>query len=212
VAFLVIVFAFAGVSNAFGMVPPFYDLQVWLASTLGIRQEAFLLLIIFVALNLLIPAAIVVIATILSRSLAGHNEPMRISFSRFIPAFVPVAFAIWLAHYGFHFATGALTIIPVMQNFLIDHGLAWLGPEPDWQLGPLLPGSWILPLQTVIVLAGFAGSLFAARRISERDYPSPSVALRAMLPWLVVFLGLALAALAMFNLPMEMRGTINMGG
>lgn len=212
VGFLVMVFAFAAVSNAFGMVPPFYELQVWLAATLRIRQEAILLLLIFTTLNLVLPAVVGLSAAKLSQVLSGKAEPLRLTFSRFVPAFVPLAFATWLAHYGFHFATGALTIIPVLQNFLLDHGLDWLGSEPNWFLGPILPGTWILPLQTVIVLAGFTGSLFLGRRLSERDYESPSTGIRALIPWLIVFLGLALAALAMFNLPMEMRGTINMGG
>lgn len=212
VSFLVMVFAFAAVSNAFGMVPPFYELQAGLAASFGIRSEAILLLLIFVTLNLALPGAAGLLAARLSQLLSGKREPMRVSFCRFAPAFIPVAFAIWLAHYGFHFATGALTLIPVMQNFLLDHGLSWLGTEPNWMLGPLVPGNWILPIQTIIVLAGFAGSLFVGRRIGERDYESPAAGIRAMLPWLVVFLGLALAALAMFNLPMEMRGTINMGG
>ena len=118
----------------------------------------------------------------------------------------------WLAHYSFHFATGALAIIPVFQTFLNDHGLLFLGTEPNWQLGAILPGAWILPLQTIVVVAGFAGSLFVGNRIGRRDFGSPPVAMRALLPWLVVLAGLAAASLATFNLPMEMRGTIFLGG
>ena len=41
---------------------------------------------------------------------------------------------------------------------------------------------------------------------------NPATATRAFVPWLVVLLGLAVAALATFNLPMEMRGSMLMGG
>jgi hypothetical protein len=212
ISFLVMVFAFASLSNAFGMVPPFYELQLRLSAALNTANEFVLLGLIFGLLNLALPAVLGLGAAWLSRALAGVSEPLRVSFSRYAPAFVPLAVAIWLAHYGFHFATGALAIVPVFQNFLLDHGLAWLGAEPAWGLGPILPGGWILPLQTVIVVAGFAASLFVGNRIGRRDFGAPAVAMRALLPWLLIFLGLAAGALATFNLPMEMRGAIFPGG
>jgi len=135
-----------------------------------------------------------------------------VAFGRFVPAFAPLAVAIWLAHYGFHFATGALTIIPVLQSFLLAHGLAWLGATPNWALGAVVPGGWLLPLQTVVVLLGFGAALFVGQRIGRRDFDHPATATRAFVPWLVVLLGLAVAALATFNLPMEMRGSMLMGG
>ena len=211
VSFLILVFAFAGLSNAFGMVPPFYNMQLWLAGALGTTNEFLLLALTFSIMNLLLPAAAGLGAAALSRGLAGQDEPLRVSFSRYVPAIAPLAVSIWAAHYAFHFATGALAIIPVFNTFLNDHGLTWFG-EPNWQLGPIIPGQWILPLQTIVVLAGFASSLYVANRIGRRDFDSPPVAMRALLPWLIVFVGLAAASLAMFNMPMEMRGTIFLGG
>lgn len=207
VGFLVLVFAFAAVSNAFGMVPPFYDVQAWLAGALGTRSEFVLLALTFGVLNLLLPAAAGLGAAWLSRALSGRREPLRLAFSRYLPAIVPLAVAVWLAHYGFHFATGALGLVPVLQQFLLDHGAGLLG-GPNWSLGQLLPGGWILPLQTAVVLLGFGASLFTGTRIGRRDFADPAAATRALLPWLLVWLGLAAAALATFNLPMEMRGAL----
>ena len=212
ISYLVLVFAFASLSNAFGMVPPFYELQLWLSGVLRTTNEFVLLVLIFGLLNLVLPAAVGVGAAWSSRALAAQAEPLRVSFSRFAPACIPLAVGVWLAHYGFHFATGALAIIPVFQTFLLDHGLAWLGSTPNWQLGPILPGDWILPLQTLIVLAGFAGSLYLGNRIARRDFGRGPRAMRALLPWLLVLAALAAAALGTFNLPMEMRGTIFLGG
>lgn len=211
VSFLIMVFAFSGLSNAFGMVPPFYDLQLWLATTLGTTDEFLLLALTFSLMMLVLPAVTGLGAAALSRAMSGQDEPLRASFSRYAPAFAPLAVAVWAAHYAFHFVTGALAIIPVFQTFLNDHGLVWLG-KPNWQLGPIMPGEWILPLQTIIVLAGFAGSLYVGNRAGHRDFDSRPVAMRALLPWLLVLAGLAAAALATFNLPMEMRGTIFLGG
>ncbi len=212
VSFMALVFAFAGLSNAFGMVPPFYDLQLWLSGFLNTTNEVILLALIFGILNLALPAAVGLGAAWLSRSLSGQSESLRITFSRYAPAFVPAAVAIWLAHYGFHFATGALAIVPVFHTFLLDHAITALGNVPNWQLGPILPGQWILPIQTAVVLIGFASSLYVANRIGRRDFETPAVAMRALLPWLIVFMGMVAAALATFNLPMEMRGTMLMGG
>lgn len=212
VSFLILVFAFAALSNAFGMVPPFYELQIRLAAILRTSNEFLLLMIMFGLLNLALPAAAGIGAAWAGRALAGRREPLRVAFSRFMPAMIPLAVAVWLAHYGFHFATGALAIIPVFQTFLLDHGIAWLGSQPNWQLDPLLPGEWILPLQTIIVLAGFSGSLFVGNRIARRDFDRRPQATRALLPWLLLLAGLAAAALGTFNLPMEMRGTIFLGG
>lgn len=212
VSFLIIAFAFAALSNAFGMVPPFYDLMTWLSVSTGIRSEIVLLALVFSVLNLALPAAAGLSAAAISRALAGKPEPLRVTFSRFAPAFIPLAVALWLAHYAFHFLTGVLAIIPVLQTFLLDHGIAILGAEPNWRLGGIIPGDWILPLQTVMVLAGFAGSLYVGNRVGRRDLASRPVAARALLPWLILFAGMAAAGLATFNLPMEMRGTMLMGG
>lgn len=63
-----------------------------------------------------------------------------------------------------------------------------------------------------MVLVGFGGSLAVSSSISRRDFSNPRQGMLSMLPWILVFLGLAIAALAMFNLPMEMRGTIQLDG
>ena len=49
------------------------------------------------------------------------------------------------------------------------------------------------------------------QRAGRRDFDSPRRATRSLLPWLLLWLGLAAAALATFNLPMEMRGTMLLG-
>src|SRR3990170_2810261 len=53
----------------------------------------------------------------------------------------------WLAHYGFHFSIAGLAIVPVMQSFMLDHGILWLGLHPDWGTSRVLPQEWIFPLQ-----------------------------------------------------------------
>ena len=200
---LIWLFTFAGLSNAFGMTPPIYAAGAWLAGLLNTENEALLLLLIFAALNILLPLMLGLSAAWIGRALARQKEPLRVAFSKHTPALVPIGFAVWLAHYGFHFATGALSIIPALQNFFIDHGLTLLGAEPNWSLSNILPFSWLLPLQVLAVVAGFAGSFSVLSAIGRQERES----FAAQLPWLLLLLGLAAAAIFLFNLPMEMRGT-----
>lgn len=205
-AFLALALTFMGISNALGMVPPVYVLEARLAGWLGTQSEALVLLVIFGVVNLLLPAGLGMGAAWLSHQLAGRpiGDSLRTVFSRYAPACLSLGFAIWLAHYGFHFASGALSIIPVAQAFLLDHGLP-LG-SPDWSLSGLLPMGWVLPLQAGIVAVGFAGSLHLLGVLSRAVHPQARAARRATLPWLILLLALALAALFLFSLPMEMRG------
>jgi hypothetical protein len=202
-SFLVWFFTFSALSNAFGMTPPVYSTAAWLAGLLNTSNEALLLLIIFFFLNILLPLSLGLIVAWLSRSASGQAEPLRVSFSKFTPVLVPVAFAIWFAHYGFHFVTGALSIIPAAQSFLIDHGIFLFGETPNWQLSTILPFSWLLPLELLCVILGFAGSYLVLGEIGKREKSS----FAAQLPWLFLLLGIAAAAIYLFTLPMEMRGT-----
>lgn len=203
VSFLIWVFAFAGLSNAFGMTPPIYQLAAWLAGKLKTTNEGVLLLLIFAVLNLILPLVLGVGAAWISNRLANSWESLRVTFSKYTPILVPFSFAVWLAHYGFHFATGALSIIPAAQNFLIDHGILFLGSDPNWLLSNILPLNWLLPLQLIILIVGFGGSYYVLTEIGRNEKES----FMTQLPWLLLLIMLAVSAVYLFNLPMEMRGT-----
>ncbi len=197
------VFTFAALSNAFGMTPPIYQVEAWLGRLFRTDSEFFSLMLIFALLNVVLPVTLGLLVAWLGRLLAKSKEPIRVSFSKYTPALVPLGFAVWFAHYGFHFATGALAIIPATQNFLIDHGLLLLGDTPNWRLSNILPFSWLLPMQLLIILIGFGGSYFVLGDIGRHEKESFS----AQLPWLLLLIGLAIVAIYLFTLPMEMRGT-----
>jgi hypothetical protein len=212
VAFLVVALTFFGISNAFGMVSPVYAVHTWMARALGIESDGLRLLIIFGTLNVAVPALVVFGGSWLSRALTrqAHRPLLRLA-SRYSPAFVPMGFGIWLAHYGFHFSIAGLTIVPVMQSFLLDHGLSWLGSQPAWELSRVLPQTWIFPLQVIAVLSGFFVALYVLSRRALREGTPPIDAFRELLPWAIVLLFITVASLSIFNLPMEMRGTFNIG-
>ena len=62
----------------------------------------------------------------------------------------------------------------------------------------------VFPIQIGLVLLGTLGSLAAAYQIAERD--DPHQPFRASLPWLIVTVVLAIAAMWILAQPMEMRG------
>ena len=121
----------------------------------------------------------------------------------------------WLAHYSFHFLTGGLTIVPVIQSFLADVGL--FGGKVQWGLGALAPTEWLFPIEAVLLYLGAFGSIVAAFQIARdrtsADEPEARRAiLGAALPWILVVLLLLGFGLWIMLQPMEMRGTLQMVG
>lgn len=202
---LVIALAFMGLSNAFGMVPPYYALQEWLALNLGLSSEFVVLLLIFAVGNLLLPAVAAVAAAWLSRQATGFQvrDSLRDTAAAFAPAFVPLGFGIWFAHYSFHLLIGPGLILPVIQEFL-----GGIGDWARWS-SSLDPGLIGL-LQLAVLLAGFFWSLRLAQKAALRLYRRK--ALLGLLPWALVFLVMMLLAWQIFTLPMEMRGTLELFG
>jgi ferredoxin len=205
-AFLLMSLGFFGLTNAFSMVPPVYALQTWLGDTLGLHSDAGRLLLIFGIGNLLLPGALLFLTSFISGRLVG-SKVMRPIADTYATGFIPIGMAIWLAHYGFHLAIGGAAIVPVFQSFLLDHGINLLGTQPNWALSFLLPQDWIFPLQVLSLLIGFASSLFVVSKIALNRHADPRAAFRELIPWALVIVLMAMAALSIFNLPMEMRGT-----
>jgi ferredoxin len=215
IAFLVVSLGFLGLANAFGMVSPVYAVRQWMFKSLGIASDALRVALVLGVGGLVMPALALFGGAWLSERLTTpvHRPSAQLQIaSRYAPAFVPMGLGIWLAHYGFHFAIGGLTIIPVAQTFLLDHGLAWLVRAPFWNLSFLLPQDWIFPLQVIAILIGFLAALLVAGWRALAAGLPPNRAFLQMLPWAICLAILAFAALSVFNLPMEMRGTLIMGG
>ena len=214
-AFLLITLAFMGLINAFGMVPPVYNLMASIADTLHLASfgfsnlaiEGIVLFIIFGVGAILLPILLSLAAAWLARRLTNtvKRDSLRVALTSFAPAFVPIGLGFWVAHYGFHFLIGALTIIPAFQNFLQAHGIGLLG-DPNWNLVGLENMGVIGLIQTIALLGGFVGSLLAAQHIALRLYRRQGLA--GLLPWALLFLLMIAAGMWLFSLPMEMRGTL----
>jgi len=200
--------------NAFGMIPPVYAFIRGVAGGLGASgetvpawAEGVALALLFGVGGVILPLAAVVGASALTRALTRTTAriSLRDTAAAFSPALVPLGLGIWAAHYGFHFLTGALTIIPVFQSFLLDHGIALLG-APDWTLGGLQNLDLVALIQIALLMGGFGTAVIVAERTAARLYRRDSFV--GLIPWALLLLALTALAFIVFTQPMEMRGTI----
>jgi polyferredoxin len=204
-AVLILGLAALGIANAYGMIPPAAALDAWLAS-LGLAPEALRLFVVFAVMGAILPLTLVWFAGTASHWITQRTEAPRRLVARYAPAFVPMGMGIWLAHYGFHFAIGALTLVPASQAFLADHGMLPGAMLPNWGLGPLLPQDWIFPIQVLAIVAGYLAALFVLGRAALSAGRPPLRALAEILPWAGLLLLLTIASLAVFTQPMQPRG------
>ncbi|MEO0560773.1 MAG: FesM [Chloroflexota bacterium] len=203
---LVVAMAFMGLTNAFGMVPPVYSLIDAMALHLAFLRdygwspkaiEALILLVIFGVGNLVLPVAVVVGLSALTKAFVRTKDTLREVAATFAPAFVPIGFGVWLSHYLFHFLIGMWAIVPVLQGFF--------GFAPNYALVGVSPSSPLLPIVEIgFLLLGFGVSLYVAQRRAVQRYRRQ--AMPALMPWAFAFLLMMLAAAYIMNLPMEMRG------
>ncbi len=208
VAALAVVFTFAALVSAFAMTTPAYAVEQGIATSIGARSEGPVLAIIFAAGLFAVPAVLLGAAGIVARGLTSSSASLRATVLPYAYALIPIGVGIWVAHYGFHLLTGALTLVPVVQSAVVDaFGHAWLG-GPAWGWVGLQPGS-VFPIQIGCVVLGAAGSLGMVHAISQRDQPSRP--LLASVPWLAVVLFIATTALWILSQPMEMRAVSVLG-
>jgi polyferredoxin len=209
VAALAIVFTFAALINAFAMTASAFAVQHALAGALHVSSEAVVLGILFVAGLVVAPVVLVVGAAAATRTAAGPAaKPLAMTLQSYAVALIPFGLGVWLAHYGFHFFTGALTILPVTQSAAGDlFGWTVLG-EPAWRWAGAEPGS-VYPIQLGLVLLGACGSIGLVQAASLRDYPERPALSSA--PWFAVILLLAIVAMWILDQPMQMRGMGGMG-
>ena len=209
IAFLIMVLTFGAFMQAFGMIPPIYELEAWLAVRMGVTTEAPVLAVIFLVGVLVLPTVLVTTAAWFSRIGGQLQTPVTQTIGRFAPGLVPVGAGMWAAHYSFHFFIGALTIIPVLQNFAADVAGWTVFGKPRWELAELLNVNQILVIQMGFLYAGLIGSLLVMWLIAVQHYQSRHLAFWGWLPWAVLLFLLMGTGFWIFLNPMEMRGTIN---
>jgi hypothetical protein len=177
-----------------------------LGNALHVSHEAPVLGIIFVAFLVIAPAVLLGLAAWLTRVLRGSTLAAMPLAVRYSYALAPLGFGMWLAHYGFHFFTGLLTIVPVTQSAAASVGISLGVPRWTWTG---LATRYMQPIELGFLFLGFAGSLVIAHQLAEED--SAEHPMRAFLPWAGVAAIVCAASVWLMFQPMEMRATL-MGG
>lgn len=206
---LAMVVVFAAFVNAAGMIRPTQSAQAAIGDALGTGSElvtwsTFLLLALGV-----VPALLLAGVGTLSRRMARSELSTRRVVLRLSLGLVPLGFGMWIAHYAFHFLASGLNLVPVLQRVAGDVGLA--AGAPDWTLGALLPGDWLLPLELIALEAGLLGSLVLLHYISRSTFASVAQARRGFIAWAALAVGLAAAGAWIMTQPMAMRGMMMPG-
>ena len=208
-AALVVLLVFAAFANAAGMVGPVVTWRDRCSALLGQSSHLLATSLFYVAALLVVPAVCLLVAAKLSRH---RDDDVKSAASEWIVrnayALVPLGFAMWLAHYCFHFWTSWQTILPVTQRFVGDLGRPFLG-APQWSCACCLPvGDGLLIGELLVLDVGLLASLFAAWQIAQQATPRSDRVFRAFAPWGTLLVALfALGVWIVFQ-PMEMRGTL----
>lgn len=209
---LTVVFTFGALLNAFAMTSPVYAVEQWISHATGLRVEWPILAAIFAVGLILEPAVFLLATAAISRRFTDRskNRPMSLleTVNHFARSLVPIGFGVWLAHYGFHFFTGFLTVVPVTQNAVMQwFGQPLLG-EPLWHLGGL-PESIVYPMELGFMGLGLLGSWLVAWTLAHQIATIRPI--RSFMPWCVLHLVIFACAIWIMTQPMDMRGTF-LGG
>ncbi len=207
-AVLIVVVVFGSLVNAAGMVAPILAWRDGLESMVSPASPLVVTSLFYVFGLVLLPAAAVGGAAVLSRRwgrlTAGWSEVA----TRFSFALVPIGFSMWLAHYSFHLFTSYDTIVPAAQRYAADLGFTSFGP-PRWVAGCCRRAAdWLPRLEVIFLDFGLLLSLYTGYRISLVQSPSLSHALRALAPWALLIAMLFAAGIWIVFQPMQMRGTL----
>jgi cytochrome c oxidase assembly factor CtaG len=209
VAALCMVFCFGAFANAAAMIAPVLASEIALGEWLGLKSR-FVPLAIGLGFSVVVaPAAAAVVCGWAGRGLGRVDMPVRVLMARLAPALVPVGLAMWLAHFGFHLATGFQTLGPAVARVASEAGLADANPMRGMAMLGMVTGpvsSALEGLQIGVLGAGLVVSIAVAWRLSLGLASRPRHAFGLALPW--VFLATALYGAGAWILlqPMEMRG------
>ena len=213
VAVLVILLVFGAFANAAGMIAPVVAWQDAVASRWGdvpplVGISAFYALALVAA-----PCLLIATAAGLCRSLSKLPDSTPRIAMRYAYALVPLGFAMWLAHHGFHLFTSYQTIVPVAQRMSLDFGLAMLG-QPEWLRACCAAvAPWIVQFEILSLDFGLLLSLYAAYRIAAADaqafrWTAPGRTVMAFAPWGLLIAFLFGVGVWIVTEPMQMRGTL----
>lgn len=214
-ALFALLFCFGAFANAAGMIAPVQRWQGELMQSLGIESEPLLLAALGAVALLALPWAVTSFAGRVGVAVSGlglEASERREAQRRLVFALVPLGFAMWLAHFSFHWVTAGPSIALLLQR--APGGSELMTASLHTSLVPA--GDALVSFELTALALGLWGSLFVAWRVALDTARSRAVALAAarsqqaalglFAPWgALAFLLWALGIWILFQ-PMEMRG------
>ena len=202
--FLCGLIVFGAFVNAAAMVEPVVSAETGLAAAMG-TSEFWAQALAFL-LGLIIAPVILVSLCARSASWISKSSltPLRIILN-FVPALIPIGFAMWLSHLGFHLVTSFDSLVPATERALGQFtseigstGISFTAASAgDWT-------SWALMILGIGLLVSLGVCWRTGRNLAG---PIPT-ALKLSLPWsLLALLLYSLGAWILLQ-PMEMRGMV----
>jgi hypothetical protein len=204
---LALVCVFAAFANAALMVTPISNWRDHLAAKLNLSSTLPVTSALYLAL-ILVPLTLVGGGVLAGRAIAGVKVPTLEMISRFSLALIPLAAAMWAAHYLFHFLLGWDSVLPVFQRVLGN--LGWAGSQSSWPVaGPLISMDHLRIVQTVLLDIGLLATLYLGWRIARIQASKLRSAFGVMAPWGSVAIALYAFGIWTCLQPMQMRGLPN---
>lgn len=208
VAALALVLVFGAFANAAGMVAPVLQWQDEFRERAGLLSPLATTTIFYAIAIVALPTIVVYLAAYFSRTWSDARTQTHKLATHYAFALIPLGFAMWVAHYSFHFFTSWEAIIPASQRFAGDLGVEFLGP-PAWICACCRPAAdWVLRFELLALGVGLLATLHAALRIAESQAASARQAIGATVPWGLLALALYAGGVWILLQPMEMRGTL----
>ena len=189
-AWFITVLTWAGLVNAFAMIPPFFAVAAWLSKLLGTRDEALLLLLI---------QGVGIGTGVLLTWVAARGK-----LRDWVGVLFPLGIAIWGGHYLFHFLTGYNTLLPNIFVALERLGL----PVSLLALPGVVRGDGIFWVQVVISYAALLMASWVAYRKAAGKGRDARAVLLELLPMLVLIIFFNTLTLLIFSQPMQARGSL----
>jgi ferredoxin len=178
-------------------------------SAIGIRDHALIenltfTIVYFVSSFLVAPLMMLLASQISRRMVRSPGLGYKETFVIFGYMFVPIGLALHLAHNVLHLVKEGPGVVPVIQRTINDLTIFHVGTA-KWQMGALASDVFIYYLQMSILFGFYLLSLYIGWKLSLRNYKDKKLALRAVLPMMVVAAAFTFLNVFLLSQPMSAR-------
>ena len=178
-------------------------------SVVGIKDHTLIenltFTIVYLMASFLFAPLLMLLASQLSRRMVpSASLGLKGTFTIFGYMFVPIGLALHLAHNVLHLLKEGPGIVPVIQRTIYKLTIFHAGTA-NWQTAALASDTVIYYLQMSILFGFYLLSLYIGWKLSLRSYQDKKLALRAVLPLMMVAAGFTFLNVFLLSQPMSAR-------